>query len=366
LTERAHENPQKNGVVPDQPAPSIESIETSGSHRQVGFAIGRRFQPQIRRILASYAFFRDRLLPYHRSSEGQSRFRSLLKLHRARFPDYCAELEGIAKGAECAFQALFLLNMRGEYRDHFRSQRERGCSDCALVTDEAVLIGHNEDGAPPFRENMFFVQAQVSGKPPFTALSYPGFLCGNAFGFNSHGLCFSVDDVRPRDGKVGLGRQFLARSLLEAHSIADAIRRVTEPNRASGFSYTIGSVPERRVVVVEVTPETHRVREIRHVYFHANHYLELPEVDQVIHPSSRARVERATAILHGGTPRGAGGILAILGDETHDRYPIFRTATPPDHSATLCTALFDIGNRELSVYTDHPVRCPDRRITFPL
>ena len=339
----------------------IEQFETSGSHHEVGFAIGQRFTDRIHRSLDTYPFLQERILPYHRTPEGQARYQQLLELHQVRYPDYFAELEGIADGAECSFEALFLVNMRGEYRGYLR-----GCSDCALVTDDAALIGHNEDGSPAFRGNLYLVHARVEGKPAFTALSYPGFLCGNAFGFNAEGICFSVDHVQPRDVRVGVGRHFIARSLLEARSLDDAIERATVPGRASGFSYTIGSIPERRVVLVEVAPGDHHVREIRGVYFHANHYRELADANQIIHPSSQARVERAKVMMQKSPPQNAAEVLTILGDQTNEQYPIRRTATAPDQSATLCTALFDLDARQLRIYEDNPVQAPSEFVAFAM
>jgi len=349
----------------------IEQFETSGFHHdEVGFAIGQRFAEQIHRSLDTYPFLQERILPYHRTPEGQARYRHLLELHQIRYPDYFAELEGIAQGSGRPFKDLFLVNLREEYRILLRGTEGQGCSDCVLVTDDVAFIGHNEDGSPTFRGNMYVVHARVEGKPAFTALSYPGFLCGNAFGFNAEGICFSVDHVQPRNGGVGVGRHFIARSLLEARSLDDAIERVTVPERASGFSYTIGSIPERRIVVVEVAPRRHHVREIRDAYFHANHYRELA-VDQIIHPSSRARVERATAIMqeHGLaelSDQDAAGILAILGDDADEQYPIYRTAIAPDQSATLCTALFDLDARELRIYTGHPTQAPGEFVALAM
>ena len=341
----------------------IEQFEASGSHHEVGFAIGQRFATQIHRSLHAYRFLQEQVLPYHRTPEGQARYRRLLELHQSCYPDYLAELEGIAQGSGRPFEDLFLVNLRGEYRTFLQSAEAQGCSDCALATEEAALIGHNEDGAALFRGNLRLVHARVEGKPVFTALSYPGFLCGNAFGFNAEGICFSVDSVQPRDARVGLGRHFIARSLLEARSLDDAIRRLTVPGRASGFSYTIGSISDRRIVLVEVAPEHHYVREIHGAYFHANHYRELADVDQIIHPSSRARVERARAMMQehglaGLSDQGAAGVLAILGDEADEQYPIYRAATAPDQSTTLCTALFDLDARQLRIYTGHPTQAP--------
>jgi predicted choloylglycine hydrolase len=345
---------------------SIEQLEASGSHHEVGFAIGQRFAEQIHRSLDTYRFFQERIVPYHRTPEGQARYQQLLELHQTRYPGYFAELDGIAQGAGRPFEDLFLANLRGEYRTFLQGVEVRGCSDCALVTDDVMLIGHNEDGSPTFRGNMYLVHTKVEDKPAFTALSYPGFLCGNAFGFNAEGMCFSVDNVRPRDVRVGVGRHFIARSLLEARSLDEAIKRATVSGRASGFSYTIGSIPERRVVLVEVAPESYHVREIRGAYFHANHYQELANVDQVIHPSSQARVKRARVVLQNSPPQDAAEVLAILGDQANEQYPIHRTAAAPDQSATLCTALFNLEARQLCIYTDHPIQAPSEFVAFAM
>jgi hypothetical protein len=334
-------------------------FEVAGSHFEVGFAIGERFADRIHCTLDGYALFQQQILPYHRSAAGQARYHQLLDLNRARYPGYMAELEGLAQGAGRAFEDLFLVNMRGEYGGYLRGP-VTGCFDCALVTDDVALIGHNEDGSPVFQDNMYLVRAQVKGKPAFTALSYPGFLCGNALGFNAEGVCFSIDNVRPLQTKAGVGRHFIARSLLEARSTDDAVEQATVPGRASGFGYTIGSMPERRVLYLEVSPGAHHSREVHGCYIHANHYQELGGVEQVIGPSSKARMERASAILEEKAPLDAAGVLSILGDEGHAQYPIHRTATPPDDCATFNTVLFDLDARRLRIYTGHPTRAQAR------
>ncbi len=349
----------------------IEQFEARGSHGEVGFAIGQRFAQQIHRSFDTYLFFQERILPYHRTPEGQGRYRQFLELHQIRYPDYLAELEGIAEGAGRPFEDLFLVNLRGEYRTFLQGREAQGCSDCVLLTDDVALIGHNEDGSATFRGNLYVVHARVEDKPAFTALSYPGFLCGNAFGFNAEGICFSVDHVQPQDGRVGVGRHFIAHSLLEARSLDDAIQRVTVPERASGFSYTIGSIPERRIVVVEVAPGRHHVREIHGAYFHTNHYLDLVGIDQTISPSSRSRVERGKAMMRehglaGLADQDAAGVLAILGDQANEQYPIYGAATAPDQAATLCTALFDLDARQLRIYTDHPPQAPGEVVALAM
>gem|GEM_PF-798354 len=343
---------------------SVEQFEVAGSHFEIGFAIGKRFAKQIHWAFDTYEFFQQKLLPYHRSVDGRARYQKFLEIHQSYYPDYIAELEGLAQGAERPFEELFLVNFRGEYREYLHEHQIPGCSDCAIVTDKVALMGHNEDGAAEFKDNIYLVHVKPREKPAFTALSYPGFLCGNAFGFNSNGICFSIDNVRPIDTRLGVGRHFMARSLFEATSLADAIKRVTLPGRASGFNYMIGSLTERQVVGVEVSPTAQAVREVEDCYFHANHYQEIDQIAQIIGSSSQTRVETCAAILQNNPPVDAHGILTILGDQTNKDYPVYRAATPPDSLATFCTALFDLDRRYLRVYMAHPTQAPDEFVEF--
>jgi hypothetical protein len=354
---------------------TIEQLYVSGNHRDVGLAIGRRFGDKIHSLFDNYGFLQARQLPFHRSSTGRTVFQSFLALHHAHFPDYVAELEGIAQGADRSFDEVFLVNLRGEYRglmelddisEATAETDDAGCTDCLVLTSDAALIGHNEDGTAAALGNMLVLHAQVDTPPPFSALCYPGFLPGNAFGFNASGVIHTVDAVSPCRVRVGLGRHFLARSILDASSLSDAIRRVTIPGRAAGFTYNIGSLSERRLVSVEVSPDQHHVYKVQGHYLHTNHYLNLAGLIQTTGPSSRTRLARARSVCQKIPPSRPSDILSLLGDTADPEYPIYRTATAPDGSATLCTALFDLDRRQLRIYSGHPVREQSRYVACDL
>ena len=335
---------------------TIEQLEVGGSHREVGLAIGRRFAGQIHHVFDNYVFLQEQLLPFYHSPTGQDLYQTFLAQHKAHFAGYVAELEGMAQGAERPFEEIFLVNLRGEWGGLMALQRreDKGCTDCLVSTPDAALIGHNEDGTPAAVGNVFVVRAQVGASPAFMALCYPGFLPGNAFGFNAAGIMHSADAVSPRQVRVGLARHFFARSLLDAPSLDDAIARVAISGTAAGFVYNIGSLSERRVVSVEVSPERHHVHEVQGCYAHTNHYIHLAGVDQEIGASSQARLARAQALCQAAPTTSASHVLALLGDQADPDYPIYRRAIPPDGAATLCSALFDLDARQLRIYTGRP------------
>jgi hypothetical protein len=354
---------------------TIEQFETKGSHYEVGRAIGLHFAEAIHRLFDNYVLLQGQILPFYNTATGRSYYQSLLKLHRNHFPGYVSELEGIAEGAMRPFEEVFLVNLRGEFAGLVQLEvptedtaytSGQGCTDCLVLTPDAALIGHNEDGTPASLGNMFVVRITVGNGPTFSALCYPGFLPGNAFGFNEYGMLHTVNHVAPRRVRVGLGRHFIARSLLEARSLDDAIRRITAPGRAAGFNYNIGLLSDRRMVSVEVSPDRHHIHEIQGYYLHTNHYLELLDEDQEITPSSRTRLERARMLCQNNPPADASRVLAVIGDKTDGDYPIHCDAKPPDVNATLCSALYDLDNRQLRIYWDHPVREPEKYIRLAL
>ena len=354
---------------------TIEQLVVSGSHQEVGRNIGHHFAAAIHRFFDNYIFLQEKLLPFLNSSTGQSIFQSYLKLHQTHFPQYIAELEGMADGSGRPFEEIFAVNLRGEFAGLIASKQQTGsptdagvqsCTDCLVLIPEAALIGHNEDGSPAGYGNMFVVHASIDKKPTFSALCYPGFLPGNALGFNEFGILHSINNVAPRPVNVGLARHFIARSLLEARSLEDAVGRVAIPDRAAGFNYNIGSYAERRIISVEVSPKRHHVHEVQGYYTHTNHYLELNEQKQHITLSSRKRLDRSMTLCRSTLPTNSGHVLALLSDQTDRDYPIYRDATFPDDNATLCSGLFDLDNRQLRIYWDNPLEEPEKCIQIAM
>ena len=337
------------------PKKTAPIITVSGSHREIGLSIGERFAKEISDGLAAHGGLQDKFLPFHRTSEGKQVFDKLIKINQSAFPDYFEELESIAKGAGVSFEEIFIINLRGEYRGYIDDATDPGCSTCIVNNSDEALIIHNEDGLGSFRDKMYFIEATPNGKPSFTTLSYPGFLPGNAFGFNSNGICFSVNNLRPSDATPGLARHFLCRSLFEATSIEDAIARVTPDGRAAGFHYSIGSIKERRIVTVETAPNRASLREESGSYFHPNHYIELKDQGQRLMPSTQHRQRRAEKVLAEKKELHREDALALLGDGGDSEYPIYRVGAGPDLLNTLCTAEFNLDTATMRVIFGHPL-----------
>ncbi len=275
----------------------------------------------------------------------------MLRLHAFRYPDFLSEIEGTAKGAGISFEELLVANLGDIYDYRAPKLDASGCSTCSLVTSGCAMFGHSEDNSAIYKDQMYLARVEITGKPAFTAMCYPGYLPGRAFGFNDHGICFCANSMGPKEVVVGLGRHFLTRSLFEARSLDEAVRFAAIPGRASGVNLTIGSVKERRIVDLEISPQDHNVLEIGGSYFHANHYVRMAQTDQSISPSSRSRQVRGEALLKQSAVRDKESILNILRDQSERDYPILRDGKPPDtRSITLCIGFFDLHAQTLTIY----------------
>ncbi|MHC4915802.1 MAG: C45 family autoproteolytic acyltransferase/hydrolase [Planctomycetota bacterium] len=329
---------------------SIRHITVEGSHREIGEAMGREFAPEIASAVRSYAERNPAIVAYLQSDAGRGLLREMREIQERHRPEYMLELTSMAAAAGVAEEDLLPLNMEGTLALHAGMwDEDSGCSTCTVLSDSAAAFGHNEDGAPSKEGGVFLLSARPTGKPAFTALVYAGLIPGNAFGFNEHGVCHSINNVCPRERVTGIGRGFLARGVLEAEDLESAIAGVTVPGRASGYNYTIASVRERRIVTVEVSPSSKAVRELSGSYFHSNHYLEIPDVSQRITPSSRQRLTTWESLSAAALPKATQDILRVLGNTDGGDYPIFRTHSPVDGAITLTTVLFDLDARTLKV-----------------
>jgi predicted choloylglycine hydrolase len=333
----------------------MEIFTFSGSHYEVGLAIGKAFSNQIRKSLSENVALQERFLPFHHTAEGKAKYEELLRLHALRYPDFLSEIEGTAKGAGISFEELLVANL-GDIYDHYAPKLDAsGCSTCSLATSDCAMLGHSEDNSTIYKDQMYLARIEITGKPALTALCYPGYLPGRAFGFNDQGICMCANSMGPKDVVAGLGRHFLTRSLFEARSLDEAVQLATASGRASGVNVTIGSAKERRIVDLEISPQDHNVLEIRGSYFHANHYVRLAQTDQSISPSSRSRQMRGEALLKQGVVRDKKSILSILRDQSERDYPILRDGKPPDtKSITLCIGFFDLCGQTLTIYPGAP------------
>ncbi|WJZ81945.1 hypothetical protein VitviT2T_001750 [Vitis vinifera] len=116
------------------------------------------------------------------------------------------------------------------------------CSDVLVVSDSMAIAAHNDDANIAIVGHNYLIRGSLSNGLSFTAYTYAGELPSCAFGFNNHGLAFTLNSVPPSEEEIvaaGVGRNFISRDLLEATNIDDASSRIHSAEASVGHSYTI-------------------------------------------------------------------------------------------------------------------------------
>ena len=168
------------------------------------------------------------------SGAGAPVFESFLATHRALFPAFVRELEGLAAGASLPFATVFALNLREEL-GYFAPPPVPTAREAAFAdhcTDYALppWLAHNEDSAASDRGTVFLAEVAIDGGE-FVAFTYAGELPSGAFGWNG-AVAFTLNYVQPARGALGgVGRAFASRFRKPASS-EDTRRRDRDSHRA--------------------------------------------------------------------------------------------------------------------------------------
>ena len=279
-------------------------VSAAGTPYEVGRAIGRHRQ---HRIAARVEAMRERRLSV--GIDDATAYRSAqpyLALTEGLLPDLVVELAGIADGAGVPFLELFRLNCPGARlpaespwlrRRQAQPAAGGGCTSMVSRGPDGVVLGHTEDFAPEWRDDLYVLRMQT-GKTRLCALNYAQTLAGCAAAINGAGLVQVIDSLHDRWHPLGISAHFLARGVLAHDDIAGAVDflRRTLP-RDGGFNHLL--IQGRRIVNVEAGPAGFAVAEVStDTYAHTNHYLNvLGKARPEPAANSITRRSRALALL---------------------------------------------------------------------
>ncbi|RFB78196.1 C45 family autoproteolytic acyltransferase/hydolase [Methylovirgula sp. 4M-Z18] len=308
-------------------------IDIQGTPFEVGVALGRQgaetAHAHLIRTHAWATVVAARDAPYVTAAKT---------LVAERFPHYFAELQGLAKGLDLAFDDVFAWNCRGD----IWAMSPDGCT---TVQSPGVTptISHNEDGDPGLRAGCAIARVRPSSGRAFASFVYPASLPGHTFAVSDRGLVMTVNNIRSRKVGPGLPRMIVTRGILDCISLEDAQGFVSKAPRGGAFHLTLGQAGKKDIVSVEFTHENCSILPIEQQSSHANHLIHagMRNEPQIVTGSSRARQERGDAVLRASS--GTADPLAILRDETNQVLPIYRQQPDdPDNENTLATAHFQI------------------------
>ncbi|MFL6687698.1 C45 family autoproteolytic acyltransferase/hydolase [Paraburkholderia graminis] len=323
---------------------NLQVVEIKGEPYEIGYALGELARPVFADYMAQSSAWRA--VSRWRGASFVAALRDAARVH---FPALLTELDGMAAGLRWPVEDILLWNCRGELIHHAPD----GCTTLAAIEADARVIAHNEDGDPFLRERCVLVDVQPIGKPGFVSFYYPGSLPGHTFAANRAGLVQTINNLRIRTPTVGVPRMILARAVLDAGSLDEALHTLRTAPAASGFHHTLGCAGDPRVFSVEATAQRCSVQSVGTRAGHANHMIHAgcETQAQIVTESSRDRQLRVDALLRAAAgPLNGDALLAMLHDRAAAGLPVYRDdPSDPDDENTLATALFEIGNAGVSM-----------------
>ena len=147
-------------------------------------------------------------------------------------PVYIEFMKGYAKGSGLTFEDLFTLVCRGE----------RGfCTDVAVngdaTSDGSVYSAHTEDWTSGDQKHVVLIRGKPDKGPSFIVMSLAGLEM--ITGLTSAGISFSGNSLYQNDMRTGVPKMCIARRLLSAGKIGDALKAAAPANRASSYNNNI-------------------------------------------------------------------------------------------------------------------------------
>jgi hypothetical protein len=350
-------------------------LETSGSPREIGLAIGRRFGERIREGLRRRRAWFEKLRRFVEQDRA-ARYEPFYAAGRKHFPEVLEELHGLSEGSGVPFDDLMTLNLKAELAAmmHGEAVDTPGCSTIALSHGETRIIAHNEDGDRAYRDLMFLVRVSQPDRPGFLCLTYPGILCGNGPAVNDAGIVLTTNFIASTAVRPGVPRYFLSRALLNSASMKQALEVATHPHRAFAFHYNLASRAENKIVSAETTAEMSVVHEVRGLYVHTNHLL-LPGISRS--PQDVNYVRNSSMPRYGVLRTATRRLGDLIGDirsaalvgmlSSHESAPYSPCRHPSGKvgGATLGNAVFDLERRSLQLIFSNPCRGRATSCGFP-
>lgn len=330
----------------------LSLFQVGGEPYDIGYRLGELARPVFADYMEQSSAWRA-----VRRWRGDPFVQQLREAAQAHCPALLVEVDGMAAGLDWSAEDIFLWNCRGELIHNAPD----GCTTLAAVAGNARFIAHNEDGDPFLRERCALVEVQPAGKPGFVSFYYPGSLPGHTFAATHAGLVQAINNLRIRVPAADVPRMILARAVLDAASLHEALHILRDMPAASGFHHTLGCAGDERLLSIEASAQRCSVQTVSTSAGHANHLIHpgCKAEAQIVTDSSRdrqARVEHLLTTL--ASPVTPAALLDVLQDRAPSGLPIYRDdPLDPDDENTLATALFDIGSDGVSMAVYRQGQC---------
>ncbi len=171
----------------------IEVVDVTGEGRELGFAVGRAFRTAVQRGARDMRNAETEFLQ-GAAPEFNAKLAAYVKAAGRVFPQYLAEIHGLADGAGVSVRPLLIGNIIEELMDGI--DLDDRCSSIAVrvpVPQPHAIVGHNENVPMFVLPTQYVVRARLPSGRRFVAYTFSGLL--PAVGMNDAGIAQSCNSL---------------------------------------------------------------------------------------------------------------------------------------------------------------------------
>jgi len=242
--------------------------------RQRGQAYGEAARHRIETIIAAYREIFHQITG-ETWEETVVRGAPFILKAKAFAPDLVEEIQGIADGANRAFEDIFLLNARSEilFNPQVLAQE---CTTMAALPEATktgdTLLAQNWDWYNEVKNCQVILKiGQREAKPALVTFTEAGQLA--KIGMNAAGIGLVVNNLTSDQPRTGVPWIFLTRRILESSHLAQALGVVLNTGRAHSINFLIGYAAGEAVSLETSPVEAHVLWPENGICVHTNHYL---------------------------------------------------------------------------------------------
>lgn len=228
------------------------------------------------------------------------------------YPDYYAEICGRAEVFGISREA-FILGICCQTFSPVKLSKHESCSDILAIGDRGALAGHNEDLAEDLNELALIKYTNEDGSW-FCDMSTCNCPQGTTFGWNSHGITYSVNAIATDDNDpLGVPEWFILRDIISCSSVEEIYSRVENQRCTGAFSLNITDSFGGAYNIEHCFTET-SIKRVSDFYCHTNHLIH-PDIsyrNRELSPSTALRLNICEKLMAEQDPKSADDIEAIL------------------------------------------------------
>jgi len=201
----------------------------------------------------------------------------LLSLAQPHFPDYFAELQGYALGANVDFLDFWTVALEDDAEASNEETTSHAKCTTSIINNGHTLV-HSEDHFEPGLEDSVCLVRKQIGNFASIEIFYYNTIGGSSVGFTSRGYTQAINTLLNTPLRVGIPKNLIARYLFDTGDPVASFEWLQTLNIGSGFSHLITN-SDGHIFHIELSTHQSFMAEPSSPYYHTNHCLLTKDYD---------------------------------------------------------------------------------------